>query len=234
MHDYFNVKMRAQRLGVHVSGAERLVGREYIETAMRDLTARAMTHPNGEPDSVVVTVDRLDGPPRRIRALAVTQPDSASPGQARELLRAEMERLGLDACRVLDLFYALEKMRGAALVDATTLERLEPDCDRGVRATRMDFTGNRGGAKNHMKEALCLATKVAHCPGIVGELCMSDDPDYTTGYFASKERGYVRLTNMKSMGDPRGGRLFLFKGSRADLAACMRFLEKTPVLVEME
>jgi 6-carboxyhexanoate--CoA ligase len=98
----------------------------------------------------------------------------------------------------------------------------------------MDYTGNKETEKNHRKEALCLASKVAGCPFIVAELCMSDDPDYTTGYFASRERGYIRLTAIKEKGDPRGGRIFLFDGSQEDVLSCMRYLEETPVLVVMD
>ena len=29
--------------------------------------------------------------------------------------------------------------------------------------------------------------------GVVAELCWSDDPDYTTGYVAGKNIGYVRI-----------------------------------------
>ena len=37
-------------------------------------------------------------------------------------------------------------MRGAVLLHADSLRRLEPDQARGVRATCMDYTGNDGGA----------------------------------------------------------------------------------------
>ena len=59
-----------------------------------------------------------------------------------------------------------------------------------------------------MREALVLATKVQSCPGIVGELCWSDDPDYTVGYVACNGI-YHRIPNMKEMGNPIGGRVFL-------------------------
>ena len=52
----------------------------------------------------------------------------------------------------------------------------------------------------HMREALVLATKVQSCPGIVGELCWSDDPDYTVGYVACNGI-YHRIPNMKEMGE---------------------------------
>ena len=64
------------------------------------------------------------------------------------------------------------------------------------------------------------------------ELCISDDPDYTTGYYASLTSGYVRIGPLKEPGDPRGGRLFLWRGTPAELPKALEFLEKQPVLVE--
>ena len=127
-------------------------------------------------------------------------------------------------------------MRGAMLVDADTLERLEPDKARGVRATCMDAAGAQGrlpaSAKNHYAEAIVLASKVASAPGMVAEICISDDPGYVTGYVASRAIGYRRITCMKENGDGRGGRIFICKGIAADPSETIRFLETTPVLVE--
>ena len=35
----------------------------------------------------------------------------------------------------------------------------------------------RGGSKNHFQEALVLASKVAHAPHSMAEICISDDPE---------------------------------------------------------
>ena len=98
-----------------------------------------------------------------------------------------------DVMQFLDETYA---MRGAMLLDVDRLIRLEPDKKRGIRATNMDqerMKGDRiGNEKNHYEEAIVLATKVANCPGIIGEICISDDPEYVTGYVSSKEIGYKK------------------------------------------
>lgn len=229
---HYNVRMRAEKGGRHVSGAERIVDSGALREALLGLADRALTHPNGEPDSLSLTVNAIAGAIARIPALAVTEAGTRSPAEARAVLAAELGRTGVDAERVLDLFYSLRGMRGAVLLRRDTLERLEPDAARGVRATCMDYAGNAGGPKNHRKEALCLASKVAAHPLLCAELCMSDDPDYTTGYFASRERGYLRLTGLKEAGDPRGGRIFLFSGGPDEVAECLRYLEETPVVVE--
>ena len=87
------------------------------------------------------------------------------------------------------------------------------------------------GPKDHFAEAIVLASKVQAAPGIVAELCVSDDPDYVTGYVASKSLGYRRITTIKERGDPAGGRVFLFRGPRDLVPACVRFLQERSVLV---
>ena len=82
-------------------------------------------------------------------------------------------------------------------------------------------------------EAIVLATKVANAPGMVAEFCVSDDPNYVTGYVASKELGYVRIMKMKEMGDENGGRIFLFDSRKAKAEECIEYLQKKKVLVEV-
>ena len=127
-------------------------------------------------------------------------------------------------------------MRGAMLYDIATGERLEPDHARGVRATYMDALHSSvvDSCKNHFNEAIVLATKVANAPGMVAEFCVSDDPNYVTGYVASKELGYVRIMKMKEMGDENGGRIFLFDSRKASAEECIEYLQKKKVLVEIQ
>lgn len=131
-----------------------------------------------------------------------------------------------------------ESMRGAMLVDMRTGQRLDPWGQRGVRVSRMSFADetaaitalNAAGYSGvHLEEALVLASKVLSAPGVVGELCISDDPDYTTGY-VSYESTYHRLHHMKPVGSPLGGRLF-FVDATADIAAIKNYLEATVTLV---
>ena len=235
----YSVKMRAQREGCHISGAERIVGESEIDAAVSTLVQRAMTHPNGTADSVSVKIDKIEKPIQFIPALPVTQPEIQDTEEARAALLSELALLGLPGEKILDMFYSLENMRGAILLDMKTLERLEPDPERGIRATNMDFERNeveKGGSvqKNHFKEALCLASKVASCPYIAGELCASDDPNYTIGYFASKTRGYVRLVNIKKAGERKGGRIFLFSGEKENINDCIDYIENQPVMVRLD
>ena len=76
-----------------------------------------------------------------------------------------------------------------------------------------------------------IATKVSAHPATVAELCWSDDPEYITGYVASKKQGYQRITKLKEYGDERGCRIFLVDGL-SDLHSYIDYLEKQPIFVQ--
>lgn len=241
-HALYCVKMRASQGGAHVSGAERIVPPDAAADTAACLVARALAHPKGTPDAVNVKIEAA-AEPLRLPALPVTTNETRTPeegwARAAALLRAAgvfpdaVAAARLDALRAR--FTETYAMRGAMLLDADTLERLEPDPARGVRATCMDAAGSTARAaavKNHYAEAIVLATKVQHAPGVIAEICVSDDPDYVTGYVAARGIGYQRITVMKEKGDPSGGRIFLYRGPRDGVAATIRFLQEQPVLVE--
>ena len=133
--------------------------------------------------------------------------------------------------KAISLLKCLDRsMRGAMLVDAITGERLDTG-DRGVRVSHMDsFDSHALGDNEHMREALVLASKVQSADGIVGELCWSDDPDYTVGYVACNGV-YHRLPHMKELGSDIGGRVF-FVQPDIDSESVITYLEKSPVLVQ--
>lgn len=131
-------------------------------------------------------------------------------------------------------------MRGAVVMHARTGERLEPDAGRGVRVSRMDLAASArpaieatlagaGLGHHRVSEALALAGKVMGAPGMVAELCWSDDPGYTVGYVADPCNGYQRINNLKQTGDLRGGRVF-FIDPVGRLEELFDYLERRPVL----
>ncbi len=67
---------------------------------------------------------------------------------------------------------------------------------------------------------------------IISELCVSDNPDYTTGYVASKSLGYVRIPHIKDRSSMYGGRVFFVKDS-VDLNLLKRYLEERPVIINI-
>ncbi len=134
-------------------------------------------------------------------------------------------------------------MRGAMIVDAATGTRLEPDPARGIRVSRMDLdpaaaaaihSGLAAAGLGHRRvaEALVLAGKVLHAPGVVAELCWSDDPGYVAGYVADPRGGYRRISQLKAAGDPLGVRALFVRGDGLDLEALVSWLERQAVLFD--
>lgn len=229
------VKMRASLKGAHISGAERIVASGNVQKTVASLVGRAMSHEKGRPDFINVKVESC-ACAHHVPALAVHTEEVSSPEEGWRRVDELLREAGFSrAEEIRGLFKETYSMRGAMLLDADTLERLEPNRERGVRATCMDAADSLAGAagvKDHYAEAIVLATKVQNAPGIVGEICMSDDPDYVTGYVATKKLGYRRITVLKEKGDPCGGRIFLYRGRRDDVAETIRYLEGEPVLVD--
>ncbi|MBQ6137015.1 MAG: 6-carboxyhexanoate--CoA ligase, partial [Kiritimatiellae bacterium] len=234
----YSVKMRASRGGAHTSGAERIVSAKSVPKVAALLAARALAHPKGSPDFVNVKIEsQPSGGIIRLRSLSVATHETKTAAEGRALAARLLAEAGITRIdEIMARFAETHSLRGAMLLDADTLERLDPDPERGVRATYMDDAASlekgTAGVKNHYAEAIVLATKVQNAPGIVAEICVSDDPDYVTGYVATREIGYRRITVVKERGDPNGGRIFLYRGPRDGVARTIEFLEKTPVLVE--
>ncbi len=237
----YSLKMRASQQNAHISGAERIITEEELPDCCNQLLQRALRHSKGKPDFINLKIEAVC--PEEILtlpALPVRTITTATPEEGMAAVREIMQRMNLAHIdKILQIWQQSYAMRGAMLLHANTLQRLEPNPERGVRATYMDACpaeprpGQPNSGKNHFNEALVLATKVAHHPNILAELCISDDPDYVTGYIASREIGYVRLTTLKPLGSPDGGRIFLFRGNQEELADCINYLQQQKVLVKM-
>ncbi len=241
----WSVRMRASRAGEHVSGAEGLFDGADVRKALDSYYRRAAAHERGEPDSIVLSIEKVAQRPAEISSLGLsTLAACETPRQARRHCRGLLAAAGVSAGAVAEAYRVLRgrrTMRGAALISARGALRLEPDRRRGVRTSRLGLSGTAGRSLRRglsrlgidtpvVAEALTLASKALSCPGVVAELCISDDPGYTTGYVASRELGYVRVPNMKQKGDPRGGRVYFVKdGARVD--RIIDYLQNRPVVV---
>ena len=232
----YSVKMRASESGAHISGAERIVPASAAPRTAAALVTRALTHSKGTPDFINVKLERPSSI-IRLKSLPVATHTTRTPEEGMSLAAELLAKDGIArVAEIMGRFAETYALRGAMLLDADTLERLDPDLERGVRATCMDDADSTAkgvpSAKNHFAEAIVLATKVQNAPGIVAEICVSDDPDYTTGYVATRSIGYHRITNIKERGSPLGGRVFLYRGPRSNVPETIRFLERQAVLVE--
>ena len=82
--EYYSLKMRAsQQVGEgeqkheqHISGAERIVGRDSVEAVCSAMVRRAMTHSKGDPDFVNVKIEKVcESDIQILKALPVTRVD---------------------------------------------------------------------------------------------------------------------------------------------------------------
>jgi len=246
----YSIRMRASCDNRHLSGAERIIPQNKIAQVAGELMDRALSR-GCAPDQITLQVDSLgDTLPRELRSLDVVTVHVNNPEEGRALAALVLQRAGVNPESAKTAIDHLsrgasrsgENMRGAMVMDAVRGERLEHDPDRGIRVSRFDWCEDAeqeiyrklsaiGITHFRIREALALATKVAHAPGIVAELCWSDELDYTAGYVASPDIGYVRFPHMKKQKDPRGGRVFFVKKENYHAEVFMNYLQKEPILI---
>lgn len=245
MEKLFSVKMRSSKNNVHISGAEKIVKESEIERTVLELLKRAREHSRGEPDFISLKVEELKEKPLFLKALPVFEVSSNL--LVEKLLTVLFKKAGIPESLGLSVYNLILKgpspsgkvMRGAMIVEVSTGKRLEPDKERGVRASYIDITPEAekklkqlAGEKytENFKEALVLSSKVLNFNGVIAELCVSDDPDYTTGYFSISGIGYFRIFDVKPEGLPFGGRAFFVK-PEINLKEFIEYIEKKPVII---
>ena len=241
MAELYSVRMRAaqggphEKGGHHISGAERIVKLEEVGAIAQLLADRALHHSKGTADFINITVDVIPANEiTYIDCLQVEEHRANTIAEAHQLAIELLQGTHITEVAIQNAMTFLKEldssMRGAMLVDATTGKRIDIG-NRGVRVSHMDsFDSESLGDNEHMREALVLASKVQSAEGIVGELCWSDDPDYTVGYVACNGI-YHRIPKMKELGSHIGGRVF-FVRSEIDRESVIEYLEKAPVLVQ--
>ncbi|MBP3089065.1 6-carboxyhexanoate--CoA ligase [Corynebacterium sp. sy017] len=240
-HSLYSIKMRASKMGRHISGAERIVTTDQLAHVSTQLMHRALNHPKGTPDDIHITSTHISPADiTHIPALPIQNIDTHSPRQAQMFVEKQLAKHGIAGNHFWSLLTTVTGLRGAMLIDADTHEHYEPDQNRGVRVSNLDAaysatdirTNMTDNDKNHHNEALILASKVAHHPNIIAELCISDDPDYTTGYLCINGT-YLRIHNMKAPGDTCGTRIFLTRNTHdSDIPKLIDYLENHIVLVD--
>ncbi|MBF0567627.1 MAG: 6-carboxyhexanoate--CoA ligase [Nitrospirae bacterium] len=240
----YSIRMRASHMGRHISGAEGIITEELIDGKALDLVRRALNHSRGKPDSITVTIERVECveikkiPLLPICTCGITNEEAALRAVAALLRCAGIGSLAVSAA--LAIIEGGAGLSGAALVEAATGERLDTEFPRGIRVSRFGIedealAGFEAAAPGLLRqtrvlEAVMLASKATSAGGVAAELCISDNPDYTTGYVSSRGLGYVRIPHIKKEGDSNGGRvLFINKGT--DINALARYLRHTPVMI---
>lgn len=233
--DFYSVRMRASTSGQHVSGAEDIVCGKNVAATCAALAQRALQHPKGSAASTTITVEALkEKEIQRVPQVSIKNLDVKSPEQAQTIIRELLRGFALHVEHIVETTFNVRDMRGAMLIAADSATRLEPDYQRGVRVSHMGAESafiEKNAGKNAAFEAIILASKVAAHSDVLAELCISDDPAYTTGYVCTAGT-YYRLPHIKKPGSPAGGRAFIVRPG-ADIPALIEYLENQPVLVEV-
>ncbi len=239
---FYSIRMRSAKDSTHISGAAGIHLLKDVSKVVKQYTDRALEHERGRSDTIRITVEELKKSPKRIATLPLSTVNTRTPEAAQKTATGLLTAVGISERAVEEAFASLRSgytMRGAMLLDIEGV-RLEPDLLRGVRVSRMgiaqdaaaDLSKRLGRLQlnnNTVKEALVLASKVHKFKMVLGELCISDDPKYTTGYIATRTHGYVRLPRIKKRGFPNGGRAFFITGG--DIMNLIKYLQETPVLI---
>ena len=136
----YSIKMRASAHGAHISGAEKIIPDSRIPANASGLLQRGLTHPKGRPDMLNIKIERLqDEDILYLDALPVNTVEVSDVREGVQEIRKFLNALFLENTEnIIALLPEMNSMRGALLLDVDTLERLEPDPERGVRATYMD------------------------------------------------------------------------------------------------
>jgi 6-carboxyhexanoate--CoA ligase len=237
--------MRASRQGEHISGAEGIFEKSRIDNVVRAYIERAYSHSRGMPDRVVITIEELKEKPVFLKSLPVYTIDTKTKEESWNFIKRLLSGVGISHRALENALFVVQSditMRGASIMTFKTGRRLEPDTARGIRATRLGITPQAEETlfnaidsyklnRTVVSEAIVLATKVAAFKDVIAELCVSDDPDYTTGYVSSKKTGYIRVPNIKEEGYRKGGRV-IFVSEDVDIDGLIHYLENTPVVID--
>ncbi|WP_396897485.1 6-carboxyhexanoate--CoA ligase [Niallia endozanthoxylica] len=248
---YYSVRMRASQNGPHEQGGKHISGGEQISTytdlksMVNVLLEKALSHSRGNPDFMQIQFEKIEEPIKVLKPLPVRTYEASSVEEGQSAARKLLEQAGVPTesiDKAYELITEFSELRGAILFDIRSGLRIDDRNEKGIRVSRMDWlTANFEKWAEHyqltrsqrMREALVLAAKVCAHPATVAELCWSDDPEYITGYVASKRLGYQRITKLKEYGDERGCRIFFVDGL-SDLASYIEYLEKQPIFVQWE
>ncbi|MGB9874420.1 MAG: 6-carboxyhexanoate--CoA ligase, partial [Hydrogenobacter sp.] len=149
-----SVRMRAELDGKHVSGAERVITDHHLKKVVLELLKRPKRY-----DKIVITVERVDNIETIPYSLPIKSYDFESVEQAHNFVVEKLKEMGIGEDLVRKALKLLTEgpnpkggnMRGAVLMDVKSGERLEPDQERGIRTSRIDWR-NRSAVKEALKE----------------------------------------------------------------------------------
>ncbi|WP_281190739.1 6-carboxyhexanoate--CoA ligase [Staphylococcus schleiferi] len=220
----YSVKMRANQNEQHTSGAETICEKEQIVDVIQTFFEKGFHHENGEADFLNLKIEKVTQPLMRLPALSIIDRPNDKIAQLCNENGITQEALNKGMAYIFNSI----QYSGALILSAQTGERLDRSGDRGIRVTQFCFDDQGPQTyKARVKDALAIASCTTASPYVKGELCVSDDLNYTTGYFATRRTGYHRIHQIKAVGTRQGGRI-IFVDDRIHLEHYVTFLEQQP------
>lgn len=240
----YSVKMRADDGERHICGAEGIYSETQIYETQTLYLKRAINHPRGKAKKINITIAELPLPPKEIKSLPVSTCDIKDTS-AKDIIFTLLKALkcsNIAINKAMEIIFNQTSLRGAAIIDPKIGQRLDSNSTRGIRASMFGLSDDALSVLNQnietfglidtrVKEGLEIASKIASCNEVLAELCVSDNPDYTTGYVASRKYGYVRIPFIKESGSYCGGRVIFIKHDIKDIKGILTYLENTPVMI---
>ena len=90
-HSYAGIK---KELRAYIR-AEGIYEKSEIQKVCKKYIKRALTHPRGEPDEIIITIEKIRQKPKTISLLPVITLDCNSPEKARKIITQKLESLGI-------------------------------------------------------------------------------------------------------------------------------------------
>jgi 6-carboxyhexanoate--CoA ligase len=243
-NEFFSIKMRASKDDKHLSGAERIVKKVDIERTINELYKRGSLK---NPDNISIKIEKIDSEIVFIeKTLKIKDLEFENFQHANEKavflisketgIKKEIVNYYVNLIHTGASLYK-QNMRGAMIVD-TEGNRIEIDKNRGVRTVFVDYVNRKEILKKlfnknyteRTADALALTTKNLNYKDMIAEYCISDEPDYTTGYVSIKGT-YYRFSPLKKEGNNKGGRIYFVKKG-IDLEDFYNYLQKIPILIK--
>lgn len=251
----YSVRMRASINDHHLSGGEDLVSRDVLCERVLALLEQGLTSSKNS-ESLAPSINiRIDPVPESDIVPSVLLPvyclESGSHEDTLSFLRMTLEsgvpRLSVPGKMLFGCFLEILGGSGQGLSGATFVlpsgKRIIPE-KKGVRVSHFgivphlrqsllkESATHPAGSGRRFIEALQIASKIMSHPVPEIEVCVSDNPEYTTGYIALKGFGYIRLPHIKPEGQAWGGRLIgLSSEIPPDLQSELSvYLSRAPVL----
>lgn len=221
----YSIKMRASNQQIHISGAETICEFENLEKTIKKYFNKGFYHENGSIDFLNLKIEKITKPIQNLETLTIIQNQNAS-------MEDLANNSGVSDKALKNGFKYIENdisYTGAIVLSAKTGERLDSTENRGIRVTNFAFKDRNkiNDISERVKDALSIATCINSFNNVKGELCVSEDLNYTTGYYASPTLGYNRIFNIKKKNTRQGGRI-IFVDEKIDLNNYIVFLEEIP------